>query len=297
MIELIVFTILILLGYLTRIILVKYFSLSNFYEILLRKLVFTIYNILAPLSLFIVFSSRGLLRIDLIILINFLLFMFITYYLTTLVCSNDIKNVVFIQSTFPNSVFLGFPISLLLFGNIRIAALIGALTVALNFIVPDLIVLKKLSTKSFLQLTPLYGFTTGLIFHYTLSNEITSIFRTYLWWTTPLLSYIAVYTMGMRIPLRIESSFIEYIRIILFTGFARYVLAPLLSFLTSLLAGFDSEDSLQLIVVSMMPPAVLNIVVAQKYNWDSQLVALTVSLLTIIFLTIVLPILYIILKQ
>lgn len=288
-----VFAVLMLTGYLLRFILEIVFKANKLYDIVVKILINTLYYFFIPLSLFIVFSNRGFLVIDLFITMYFTVFIITIYYVSRGFFTNETRYAVFILSTYPNSVFLGFPISYILFGNVKIAALLGALTVALNIIVPDLIALRKVSLKSLFTSTAVIGFIVGVVAYYLIPLVAIYTTQSYLWWAVPLMSYLAILVMGLRIPLKLNNNFYNYIKPIVFTSIVRFVFSPLLSLLLSTLFNFVEEDLWQLVVISMMPPAVLNIVIAQKYSWNPQLVALVIAVLTIIFLTIILPILII----
>lgn len=286
------FIALMLTGYLIQIIIKIVFETHRLYDIVVKILVNTLYYFLIPATLFVVFSNRGFLNIDLFITLYFTLFMVTVYYVSKKLFINETHYVVFMLSTFPNSVFLGFPVSYILFGNIRIASMMGALTVAFNIIVPDLLVRRKISLKSILSSLSIHGFLIGVFLHYISPNEITRFITTPLWWITPLTTYLAVLTMGLRIPMKI-TGISQYVKPVLFITIARFIYAPLLSILITGPIGFNTEDVFQLMVISMMPPAVLNIVIAQKYNWNSPLTAFTIAFLTIMFLIIILPLLII----
>ncbi|MEM4976932.1 MAG: hypothetical protein QXT64_06395, partial [Desulfurococcaceae archaeon] len=55
-------------------------------------------------------------------------------------------------------------------------------------------------------------------------------------------------------------------------------------------------DKAEFVVISLMPPAVLNALIAEKYGWNSQLVALTIALLTVFFLVLIFPVLIVAVK-
>jgi len=280
-------------GYVTRVILELVAKNAGVYSVLVKVLTNAVYYALIPLSFFATFLKRGLLSVDAVIAAYFVAFMLSAYAASTRLFSGVERYSILLLSAFPNSVFLGFPVCQVLFGNVKIAALFGTVTVALNVIVPDLIKAGRPSlglAKSLATSTALLGFAAGTLAHYALEPSVAAGVHEYLAWSTPALSYTATFVMGMRIPVK-PSGFRRHARLVGFVALARFAAAPLASLAFSLPAGFSREDALQLLVVSMMPPAVMNTLVAQKHNWNPELVALATAVLTVAFL-LAFPILY-----
>ena len=95
--------------------------------------------------------------------------------------------------------------------------------------------------------------------------------------------------MGLRISVKLISHSGSRGALVL-TSLFRFVLAPLLATLNSILAGFILKDTLRFIVVSVTLSAVMNAIIAEKYVWSSELVAILIML----FLLVVFPVLYIV---
>lgn len=287
MIEIAVFTLLLLTGYALRV----------FIEVVMRKQEFCgkttdlltriVYYILIPLAFFTTFARRGLLYLDIYIALYFALFTLVIYGITYRFYSGSERYVFFLLSAFPNSVFLGFPVCYALFGNVDIAAVFGTLTIALGIAIPDALVGRRTLVKALLSSTAILGFTLGVIAHYVFKPLAVKA-HSLLWWSAPLLSYVATFTMGLSIPVKFNE-FSKYARFLVAVGIVRFVIAPLLTVPVSTLVGFSRESALQLAVVSMMPPAVMNVLVARKYNWSPQLTAVGTVLLTVFFLAVVFP--------
>ena len=99
--------------------------------------------------------------------------------------------------------------------------------------------------------------------------------------------------MGLRISVKLISHSGSRGALVL-TSLFRFVLAPLLATLNSILAGFMLKDTLRFIVVSATPPAVMNAIIAEKYIWSPEVVAIVVAILTVLLLLVVFPVLYIV---
>ena len=293
--EIALFAGLILLGYTSRFIAEGVLRNTKLYSLLVKYLVDLVYRILLPVSLAVVFLNRGVLFIDAYITLYFSLFI-VLVMLTLRIFHGSNHMHILLTSTFPNSVFLGFPLCYLLFGDIKIASIFGVLTLTANVLVPDLIASKKTSIRLVLNSPPLIGFIIGILGYYLVPRFIGIHVYSLLNWSPRLLSYLATYTMGLRIPIKYLFKFIELKRDIGIIGFYRFIIAPFLAFVISLIAGLHGNEMAEFIVVSMTPPAVMNLVVAEKYNWKPEHVALLIALLTILFLVVVFPAIYITLE-
>lgn len=287
--EIALFAGLIIAGYITRFLLEEVVKSDVTYKTLVKYLVNIVYYILIPVGLAVIFLNRGLLYLDIYTVLYFSLFM-ITAYICFKLLKQRADLSLFFVSTFPNSVFLGFPVIYVLFGTINVAAIFGVLTVALNVLIPDIVVSKKAPLRSLLTSTAILGFVIGVLGHYSLGIIAKELYSK-LNWVPSLLSYTATYTMGLRIPVKFKKihGIVYYLAI---TGIFRFVLAPILVIVISMLAGIVGLNRAELVIISMMPPAVMNALIAEKYKWNSELVALIIALLTIIYLVFIFPITY-----
>lgn len=289
--EVLVFAGLVIAGYLSRILLEAVFCVKRIYGVLVKYFVNTVYYILMPLSFTTIFLKRGLKLLDLYIVVYFTLYMMVTFTLLRRVLKKDYMPM-FLISSFPNSVFLGFPVCYVLLGRVNVAAIFGVLTVALNVIVPDIIMSRKAPLKSLLSSTASMGFAIGVLGHYALGGLAEPFYNT-MSWSVPLLSYVATYVMGLRIPVNVIKADIAKGAIMIASA-CRFALAPLLALATAMLTNMSLADRVELVVVSMMPPAVMNTIVAEKYRWSPETVALLVALFTVIFLVTIFPVLYLV---
>lgn len=277
-------------GYLTRVSLETALKSTGVFTATVKFLVGFVYAVLLPLSLTSIFARRGLLQQDLSIALYFALIVVIAYVISKRVVGEGYAIPVFLTSAFPNSVFLGFPVCYSLFGRMGVAAVIGVFTVLLNTLLPDAIAYRELPIKYFFKSTALIGFLAGLACHYLL-GDYANVVAEYTSWSTALLSYLAMYLMGMRIPSKFSKDPGVW-HLLLATGVFRFAIAPSMALLMALITGVDYADSVEFAVVSAMPPAVINVVVAEKYGWEPETVALITTTLTLFFLAAVLPVLY-----
>ncbi len=289
--EVVLLVTLIMVGFVAQVVFKRILNLAEEFEKVVKKLVNTVYYVLIPLAFVKTYVERGLAVTDVWIALSFLLFMTLAFASVKRIAGKrkgGYVEALVLTSIFPNSVFLGFPVSMALFNTIRVASMMGLVTLTLNVALPDFMALKKFSIRKILTLPAIVGFVVGVIGHY-FASEIIPHVSSILWWAPPLLSYSAIFTLGARLPLSLKV-LKSNIYFILTAGIYRFIVAPLVSYATVLAVGIDWFDGLQLIVVSMMPPAVMNTLMAQKHGWKPELVAGATVTLTFAFLAF-LPIL------
>ncbi|MEM1879018.1 MAG: hypothetical protein QXJ18_04560 [Desulfurococcaceae archaeon] len=288
-----VFALVLLAGYATRVLLEAVLKSSLYYRMLVDILVKLVYYVLIPLAFVSIFITRGVMLTDVYVFLYYVLFVIVTYFSVKRIKRENYMSL-FLTSAFMNSVFLGFPVVEVLFGRVNIAALFGVTTVVLNVVVPDLIVSKRAPIRAIISSTGFLGFLAGVLGFYTLGDVALRIHEL-IKWSSPLLSYTATYTMGLRIPIKL--SYTSEVREMLFiSSIYRYLLAPLLALVFVLVLDMNLVDKAEFVVISLMPPAVLNALIAEKYGWNSQLVALTIALLTVFFLVLIFPVLVVAVK-
>ena len=131
-----------------------------------------------PVVFFTTFLYRGVSSRDLYLFSYFLSFTTITYVLLHLARNSSDQRELFLTSSFPNNVFLGFPLCYVLFNNINVASLFGVFTVTLNVIVADLPSARRISLKGIFTSTTLLGFLAGVTRHYLISTFIKEYLHT-----------------------------------------------------------------------------------------------------------------------
>jgi predicted permease len=292
--ELYLFVAFMVAGYATRAVLEGVLKRGDLYRVVLRAFVYVIFNALIPLTFFTIFLGRGVKSLDAYTIFYFATFMAITHLsLKKLTRLND--PALEYLSIFPNSVFLGFPLVYTLFGRVYVAAVFGTLTVALNVILPEATYRgRRMAIKQLARSTALLGSLMGILAHYSLGGVANTLYST-LAWSPPLLSYTATFTMGLRIPLEL-SGVKRLHRELALVGAYRFIVAPLLAYVVTLIAGFSELDRLELVAVSMTPPAVMNVVVAERFGWRAQEAALILAVHTVFFLLIIFPALVALIK-
>ncbi|MEM0086209.1 MAG: transporter [Zestosphaera sp.] len=263
--------------------LVNYFlNEMEFYEPLVSFLTNLVYWFLIPLTFFKTFGERGLNISDLWVLASFLFFtclVFVFVYKLRDYSEYGVREAIFLTSVFPNSVFLGFPVSMAFFGTLEIASIFGFFTVTLNVVIPDFMSSERPALSKLIKHPATIGFLPGLALHYVFTEYVALVSNT-LFWVSSLMSYLSALILGLRLPVRLHV-FKKYLREALVVGLFRFVLSPLVSLLFILVFGVSWFRGLQLILVSSMPPALINIIMSQKHGWKPELVSAVTAVLTL----------------
>ena len=273
------------LGILSKVFLGKYQHFSIFIEYLSKF----IYYVLLTAVFLDTFAYRGLKLADMSIVIIALIYTVTSIVvLVNLRILSDVvsRKAVAITSTFQNAVFLGFPILMIMYGDVGVAAMYSLIILTLQTLISGLLAtIKKDILKSILKIPIIYGFTIGIAIHY-LFNEIYRWISPILAPTHLMLSYGAVYVLGATIPLSIKPIIMHKIETLVI-GLWRFLSSPIIHYILAVLLELPLMYKAQIMVLSIMPPAVLNTVVARIYNWKPEMVASTTMLYTFIGLLVV----------
>ncbi|MEM4960980.1 MAG: AEC family transporter [Desulfurococcaceae archaeon] len=284
--RIIVFIMLIATGFLLQI-LSKKLRIERIFSRVINSAFNFVYYVLIPLAFIKTYAERMLSINDLCIVASVLVMVF-SIYLSMKIAVRGLDeklwNSLFITSCFPNAIFLGFPISLIFFGSINVASTYGLVMLILNILVPDFIAIKKIDWKRVLKLPALLGFIIGVSTRLIMKSNVFMIVNT-LSWSPTLLSYTATILLGCRLPLK-TINLPNKTRFIIIAGIYRFLFAPLISLIVALIFEIDYEVAKQIILVSSMPPAVLNTLVAHRYGWFDELVAYSTVILTFISLAL-----------
>ena len=259
----------------------RFFTRRELFDAFTNLLTNAVYYLLVPLAFIYTFSTRSLAESDVLIVASFALYIAVaglSFKYISRTWRDDVRNAALLTVLFPNAVFLGFPVSLALFGDVKIASILGLATLTFNVLIPDFIALKKIDLLKILKLPALIGFLIGVFFNQ-LGHPGTYV-SGLLWWAPKILSYLATFVLGLRLQLGgITSDMVK--KPLLVTVLYRFIIAPVVAVCYALSVGFSWIESIQLAVVSGMPPAVLNTLMASKYGWRPDLVAYITFILTI----------------
>jgi predicted permease len=254
------------------------------FDKLVHYLGWLIYYIILPLVFIDIFALRGLELADLNITLTAMIYIAISVLtLLKIPCDSDkrLRNAVVITSIFQNNVFLGFPVLLLLFNNISAAAMYSLVVFILHILVAGLLSVSHENLLVSIGKIPIiYGFSIGVLVHYTVYNEYLPI-APYMNPLHSVLSYGAVYILGYTLPLTlgyvktsVKASYIITIW--------RFLVSPIIHF--ALLTVFVLSELYwkEVMILSIMPPAVMNTVIARIYGWRPEFIASITFLLTLI---------------
>ena len=174
---------------------------------------------------------------------------------------------------------------MIIYGDISAAAMYSLMMFIFQILISGLLAtIKQNILKAILKIPIIYGFTIGIVIHY-LFSEIYGWISPILAPTHLMLSYGAVYVLGATIPLSIKPIAIHKIETLVI-GLWRFLLSPIIHYTLIVLLELPLMYEAQIMVLSIMPPAVMNTVIARIYNWKPEMVASTM-LCTFIGLLIV----------
>ena len=242
-----------------------------------------LYYGLLPLLFFNIFYSRGLDIADLKISIIVSLYVFLSIGLlwsTSRKLDPGLRKSLVTSSIFSNAIFLGFPILYFLYNDITYASLYSLVLLSYNIAIGGLLGAEKNIVKSIAKIPLIYGFTAGVLAHYYVP-----------WIGDPLVAHIAepvsklttygsIIIVGFSIPLTTHV-IRKYWKLILLQGFFRYTISPLIHYVLLLAFPIPVQGYYQLMVESMMPPGLINTVLARIHGWDHEYAASVTLVLTL----------------
>lgn len=291
---------LILLGYASKLALSKIGE--HYVDKTSRLLVQVVYYFLIPVAFFYNYSVKELTARDLGIVGAYTIFIIvalpIVYSIKRIkrlhLGDTEIKSLLLV-AIFPNFVFLGFPVTLSIFGSISVASVLGLYSIVLNVLIPELLASRRPSLTSIFKIPAIYGFGAGVLVHYTSLQVLKPLIES-LSITPILLSYVATFTLGLRLGF-VASKLIELAKFTLATSIFRFLISPITAVVYSAtLPILEPTEELQLIVLFSMPPAVLNTVIADRLGWRTDLVSSTTFILTIFYVVAIYPLQYVFLS-
>ncbi len=287
-------------GYLTIGLLMGFIGLGLLIKIVLGKIklidkaihLFSkfLYFILLPLVFFDTFAKRGLVVADASIFTIAIIYVFVSVLALMKIPINSdhrIRNAMIITSIFQNNVFLGFPVLLILFNDIGAAATYSLVIFILHISTAGLLAASEENILiSVAKIPIIYGFLGGTAVHYLLPS-IYPVLEPLLEPTHQLLSYGAVFVLGYTLPLTLRHVFIHKKCFAIITLW-RFLVSPVMHYLMIILLPMPTLYKMEIMVLSFMPPAVMNTVIARIYGWEPEFVASSTLVLTLISLGVIL---------
>lgn len=204
------------------------------------------------------------------------------------------KGTVVINSAFINSIFLPFPIIYAFYGDLSIALLFALPTmIAHNTIGVFLAsywghgkVGKRVFVKA-VTYPPLLGFLAGLLARPLLSEFVAT--QAFGWLSNIGLStvYLSLIFVGLAIPLSKESLFLYRNRIAGLITLNRLLISPILALIVIAIFNASGIVNNVVLIMSLMPPAVTNLVMISRFNLDIKSTCQSVFVPTLLSLAII----------
>lgn len=175
---------------------------------------------------------------------------------------------------------------LIMFNDISAAAMYSLVIFILHITIAGLLAARRENILvSILEIPVIYGFIAGTIIHYTIYEQY-QVLTPITAYTHSLLSYSAVYVLGYTLPLTL-AHVKQYMKALYITGLWRFLASPLIHYTILLFLTIPNLYWKEIMILSIMPPAVMNTVIAKVYNWKPELVASITLILTLTSLIII----------
>lgn len=242
-----------------------------------------LYYGLLPLLFFNIFYTRGLNIADINISVIVSLYVIISISLlwpASHKLALGLRRSLVTSSIFSNAIFLGFPILYFLYNDITYASLYSLVLLSYNIAIGGLLGAERNIAKNIAKIPLIYGFTAGVLAHYYASWMGEFIVAYIDEPVSKLTTYGSIIIVGFSIPLTMH--FIrKYWKLILLQGLFRYTVSPLIHHILLLALPIPVKGYYQLMVESIMPPGLINTVLARIHGWDHEYAASATLVLTL----------------
>jgi predicted permease len=266
----------------------------------------SLFYLAVPITIFdAVYSEKNLLFFSSLIAasIAHMVLLFILSYV--IVYMLNLKNTtrilaLLLSAAMPNAGFVAIPLALMVFGDTKI---IIPYTIAFNILVPIIVVtlgflsgknenrFNSIARSMYTSIPFLISFISALVLNLMrLELSLVSTLLSIIKWYT-ILSFLII---GYELAKVIEKTKIRNLGVFLgIIAFARYMFSPILILAMNLIINFGNYRR-GLLLQSIMPPAITNIILAKKYDLDIDIVVLSIAVFTplSIILSLVLGMVY-----
>jgi len=266
----------------------------------------SLFYLAVPITIFdAVYSEKNLLFFSSLIAasIAHMVLLFILSYV--IVYMLNLKNTtrilaLLLSAAMPNAGFVAIPLALMVFGDTKI---IIPYTIAFNILVPIVVVtlgflsgknenrFNSIARSMYTSIPFLISFISALVLNLMrLELSLVSTLLSIIKWYT-ILSFLII---GYELAKVIEKTKIRNLGVFLgIIAFARYMFSPILILAMNLIINFGNYRR-GLLLQSIMPPAITNIILAKKYDLDIDIVVLSIAVFTplSIILSLVLGMVY-----
>ncbi len=265
-------------GYLYK----RVFARYKWYPVSSRTLYNIVYWVLTPLTFIESFSKTGITGMLALPFASITAYALVAAVIIWRMDFGDekAKYVVLLNSINQNNLFVGYPILYSAFGDATMALYFGLLSFAYTILAPEIITGGATLSLRLLTNPVVIGFALGNLIHYA-TPSIAATISNMLCWTPKTISYLSIFVMGMLLDLSRGWLSNKLKRAFYTTALIKFVLNPLAYLPFILLFHLPPLYAYETIVLGVMPPAVLNTVMAAKYGWHPEFTASSIFILTI----------------
>jgi hypothetical protein len=251
-----------------------------------------LYKFLLPVMIFNIFMNRGVGKEDIgvaFVAITYLLLTTILLYFITRKLSYEERGAVILSGVFMNSGFLAFPILTVLYGDIKPAIIYSSINLTIQLITASVIGRGDLRTTLYnvIKTYQIYFIFLGIGANLTaIKQQLPTSLLLVLNIITSLTIYGSMFVVGASLPSpqEFKSMINKSVILVILT---RLAISPAINLLLAFLLIDDPFIIKSIILISLMPPAVINTVLAHIHGFNSEEVAYVTFILTPISLAAV----------
>jgi len=250
-----------------------------------KGLIDFVYWILVPLTFIENFSRSGVSRDLVIPLISSVLLIAIVWSAVRsshCIADKNIEKGVILNSTIQNNLFVGFPVLYSLFGDATMSLYFGFIAFIFAVLLPDIMGRGRFTAEALVKNPVIIGMILGSSVHYAF-GQISSYISSLLFWAPSALSYISIFATGLALQMNTEP-IKKNLKAFLISFAFKFALNPAVNLLLLSLFSIPPLYRNEIIILSFMPPASFNTVMAMKYGWNPEFVASSSFAMTVISL-------------
>lgn len=207
-----------------------------------------------------------------------------------------VRGAIILNSTFFNSMFLSFPILLAFHG--------GDFSVAILFVVPIMLIHNtfgvvisshfgsgaagKKALLGALKFPPLIGLAAGLLLKLFIPASAATAPEFSALNTIGLLTaYLVLVLVGLHLPIPKDPWNLLKNRAVWLIGVNRFVFAPIVGLVIIAVFGLEGIARSTVLIMSLMPPAITNMIISSRFKLDNGITSQSIFLLTLVSLAII----------
>lgn len=208
--------------------------------------------------------------------------------------SSQARGTIIFNSTFLNSMFLPFPLIYAFYGDLSVALLFSLSIIIVHNTIGIFLAsywgsggVGKKTMLQTLTFPPLLAFFAGLLARPMLANFVFSTAFDALHTLGLLTVYLSLVLVGLSTPICRESLFVFRNRVTGLITVNRMLISPLFALILIAVLSPTEIAKNTILIMSLMPPAITNLVIASKFSLDVRATSQSIFLPTLVSLGII----------